>query len=317
MLQQTRTETVIPYFERFITSVPDVQSLSEISDEALMKLWEGLGYYSRARNLKKAAILIMNQYQGVIPTCRDNLIKLPGIGDYSSGSIASIVYQEKTPAIDGNVLRVISRIFENFGNIMASWVKTEITSNVRDLLPDERIGDFNQALMELGASVCLGNGYPLCTKCPLSDLCLTHQHHHELQIPLKTRKKPVRVEKRTVFILEYRSRIAIVKRPEKGMLSGLWEFPSVSCHVSEEEAKAFLSERRIQSETIRKLPASEFQFTHLCWEMIGYFVHVTDNADNGLVWVTEEELKQYAIPIAYHTYKEQLKTAYKKQETIL
>lgn len=315
MLQQTRTETVRPYFDRFMATVPDVRSLAEISDEALMKLWEGLGYYSRARNLKKAAILIMDQYQGVIPSSKEELIKLPGIGDYTSGSIASIAYQKKTPAVDGNVFRVISRIFENDGDIMASKVKAEITSTVCDLLPNERIGDFNQALMELGASVCIGNGNPLCLKCPLSDLCLAHQDHHELQLPYKTRKKAVRVEMRTVFILEYHSRFAIIKRPNRGLLSGLWEFPSVSGHIPEEEVKTFLSERLIQSGAISGLPASEFQFTHLCWKMTGYLVQVADTADFSLVWVTGEELQNYAIPNAYRTYKDLL-TAYQKQETV-
>lgn len=282
MLQQTRVDTVKPYFERFIAELPTIGDLAGVQEHKLLKLWEGLGYYSRARNLKKAASKVMTDYHGRLPSSADELIKLPGIGPYSAGAIASIAFGNKAPAIDGNVLRVIARITANLGDITQTETKEEIGELVQKLLPDERIGDFNQALMELGATVCLPNGVPRCEICPVNTLCAAYSENITDQVPVKAKKKARRIEHKTVFIIRCNQKIAVGKRPDDGLLQGLWEFPNVGGSLTPGECEAVMRGWGIAVSGLEPLQKSKHIFTHVEWHMTGYLIHAEYCKSAGL-----------------------------------
>jgi A/G-specific adenine glycosylase len=304
MLQQTRVDTVKPYFERFMKAVPTIQELVDISEDRLLKLWEGLGYYSRARNLKKAAAAIMQEFEGQIPSDIQSLKSLPGIGPYTSGAIASIAFGVKAPAIDGNVLRVMARITANKGDIASPRIKKEIEDLVNQILPVERTGDFNQALMELGATVCLPNGSPKCAECPVQAICKGHLQDIAVELPVKAKKKDRRIEQKTIFVIAYKGNIAIRQRAKEGLLSSLWEFPNVEGHLTYEESEARLKEWGITSCEIMPMETSKHIFTHLEWHMIGYFILVQSIQEyDNFIWAAGEEIKkQYSIPTAFKAY---------------
>lgn len=304
MLQQTRVEAVKPYFERFMEAVPSIEHLADISEDQLLKLWEGLGYYSRAKNLKKAAAVVMQDFGGELPADISSLQALPGIGPYTSGAIASIAFGIKTPAVDGNVLRVIARVTANEGDISDRITKKQIEELVYKMLPENRAGDFNQALMELGATVCSPNGAPKCSSCPVQALCIGHEQGIADKLPKKAKKKERRIELKTVFVIAYNGEIAIRQRPADGLLSSLWEFPNEEEHLSPEESKRRLLEWGVVPDNISPLGASKHIFTHLEWHMIGYSVtaqHVLDSEQ--FVWASWEEIKKhYSIPTALKAY---------------
>ncbi len=306
MLQQTRVEAVKPYYERFLCALPDVASLASVPEDQLMKLWEGLGYYNRARNLQKAAQKIMNELDGQIPASFETLATLPGIGAYTAGAIASIAFGISVPAVDGNVLRVISRILASRQDITAQKVKQELSADLSLILPPKRVGDFNQALMELGAIVCLPNGEPLCANCPLNALCLAHRNRLTSEIPVKAAKKKRRVENRTVFVILSKNKAALQKREQKGLLSGLWEFPNTIGHLSMQEATQFLHGCGIDPIRVTQLPESKHIFTHVEWHMTAYLV-LSESSSEQFTWCAHDDLTQeYALPSALKAY---LKTA--------
>lgn len=226
MLQQTRIEAVKKYYTRFMKELPTIQHLAKVSDEKLLKLWEGLGYYNRAKNLKKAAIQIEENYKGKMPTSYAELLNLSGIGEYTAGAIASISYQEKVPAVDGNVLRVVSRVLASKDDVLSSETKKRITKKLLEIMPDES-GDFNEGLMELGEKICLPNTIPLCEKCPIQQFCIANKENLTNEIPVRIKKQKRKIEKRTVFIVKYKDEIAIRKREKTGILANLYEFPNV------------------------------------------------------------------------------------------
>ena len=226
MLQQTRIEAVKKYYTRFMKELPTIQDLAVVPEEKLLKLWEGLGYYSRARNLKKAAIQIEQEYEGKMPTNYADLLKLAGIGEYTAGAIASISYKEKVPAVDGNVLRVVSRVLASKDDVLLPETKRKITKALFEIMPSEP-GDFNEGLMELGEKICLPNTVPLCDKCPIQEFCRAHKENLTKEIPVRIKKQKRKIEKRTVFILEYQNHMAIRKREKTGILANLYEFPNV------------------------------------------------------------------------------------------
>ena len=226
MLQQTRIEAVKKYYTRFMEELPTIQDLAIVPEEKLLKLWEGLGYYSRARNLKKAAIQIEQEYEGKMPTNYADLLKLAGIGEYTAGAIASISYKEKVPAVDGNVLRVVSRVLASKDDVLLPETKRKITKALLEIMPDEP-GDFNEGLMELGEKICLPNTVPLCDKCPIQEFCRAYKENLTKEIPVRIKKQKRKKEKRTVFILEYQNHMAIRKREKTGILANLYEFPNV------------------------------------------------------------------------------------------
>ncbi len=294
MLQQTRVDPVIPYYLRFMEHLPDVESLAKIPEDQLMKLWEGLGYYSRARNLQKAAKTIVKQK--CFPSDFEGWRALSGIGDYTAGAICSIALGLPTPAVDGNVLRVLSRIIGSYEDIASAAVKKRFTEDLQKIYPLDHTSEFTQSLMELGAIVCLPNGAPLCDKCPLKSQCVAYQKGLIDEIPVKTAKKKRKIEKKTVFLFRFGDKIALNRRPAKGLLANLWEFPNQPEHIKLEDLNAF------NSKNIKALPASTHIFTHVEWQMIAYEITL----DEPLVdyeWVTiDEALHQKAIPSAFRCY---------------
>lgn len=307
MLQQTRVEAVKPYFDRFMEALPTVVDLAQVEEDTLMKLWEGLGYYNRARNLKRAAIQVVDAHGSVLPCEYDQLIELPGIGEYTAGAIGSVSYGLPVPAVDGNVLRVITRLTGNYEDILKVSTKKDITKQVQQVLPLDRVGDFNQALMELGAVVCIPNGKPRCEECPWDTKCLAYKNDLTAQIPVKTPKKPRRIEQKTVFILKCQDKIAVHKRENEGLLAKLWEFPNVLGKLDSKEVKEQLSKWNLVSRHIETTNNSKHIFTHIEWHMCGYMIEVEEEGGEDFVWVSKEAIDtQYAIPTAFSLFTTQV-----------
>ncbi len=306
MLQQTRVETVKAYFERFTTELPSIEALANAQEEQLLKLWEGLGYYSRVRNLHKAACVVMQSYGGSLPENPEELLLLPGIGAYTAGAIASIAYGKPVPAVDGNVLRVITRVTASYENVSETAVKKEIANRLKQIYPAEHAGDFTQSLMELGAIVCLPNSPPKCEVCPLHALCAAHVQGITAELPVKAAKKQRKIEERTVFLITCCDKAAIDQRPVKGLLAGLWEFPSVSGTLSPQEAEKLLKTWGITSLKIEPLPAAKHIFTHIEWQMTGYCVTVAQTVETGgFTWAQRRELiEKYTLPSAFKSFLE-------------
>lgn len=311
MLQQTRVEAVKPYYDRFMEALPDIAHLAGAGEEELLKLWEGLGYYNRVRNLKKAACRIMEDYGGEMPAEYDELMKLPGIGSYTAGAVSSIAYGRRVPAVDGNVLRVLARLKGDGRDISQPSVRVQVEKELLRDMPGERPGDFNQALMELGAVVCIPSGMPYCGRCPWEKLCAAHMEGRELEFPVKTPKKPRVVEEKTVLIIKDETRTALVKRPERGLLAGMYEFPCLEGHPSDREVLDYLKEEGLSVLKIEQLPASKHIFTHKEWHMTGYAVRVDELAEKkhkaGMIFAEPSQIRdQYPIPSAYRVYRDGL-----------
>lgn len=312
MLQQTRVEAVRPYFERFMAELPDFRALAEVPEDRLLKLWEGLGYYNRARNLKKAAEEVMERHGGSMPRLPAELLSLPGIGSYTAGAVASIAFGQPVPAVDGNVLRVMARYCEDGRDILNAGVRKSVEERLLRIIPRDRPGDFNQALMELGAMVCLPNGAPYCGECPLASDCLANIHGSQAEYPVKSAKKKRRVEQRTVLVIRDGQRAALCRRPDKGLLAGMYEPPSLDGHLTREEVLAFLEQKGIHALRIRELPSARHIFTHKEWHMIGYAVMVDElephtGGREGFLFVGSEGMQEkYPIPSAYAAYMEYL-----------
>lgn len=302
MLQQTRIEAVKSYYARFMQKLPNVHLLATIEEEKLLKLWEGLGYYNRARNLQKAAREIEEKYQGSMPTNYNELITLPGIGEYTAGAIASISFNEKVPAVDGNVLRVISRIIASNKNILLPQTKSEITELLKKIIPKEA-GNFNEALMELGELICLPNGEPECNKCPVQKYCRAYKEQLTNVIPVREKKIKRKKEEKTVFLLTTpNGNIAIQKREENGVLKGMYEFPNIENLYQEKEVFQLLKHWNLNVESIYFLGEYKHIFTHIDWKMYGYEVKVKEQ-NKQFLWVPKEELEtKYAIPTAFKQF---------------
>lgn len=288
MLQQTRVEAVKSYYARFMKELPTVESLAGVSEEKLFKLWEGLGYYSRARNLQKAAKLIVEM--GKFPDTLEEIAKLPGVGPYTAGAIASIAFGLPTPAVDGNVLRVLSRIKGH--NYDAKTASAEL----KDLYPPGRASDFTQSLMELGACVCLPNGKPLCGICPVAHECIALRDDRIDELPEKPEKKPRKIEEKNILVLEFNGTFALLKRPAKGLLAKLWSFPEIPG-----DFKPVLEQKGYAVETVTRKGSAKHIFTHIEWKMKIFHVLLKEIPEqNEFVWVSREELiEHYAIPAAY------------------
>lgn len=314
MLQQTRVEAVKGYFDRFVTALPDIAALSNADEERLLKLWEGLGYYSRVRNLKKAAELIMREYNGELPADYDKLLALPGIGSYTAGAIASIAFGIPVPVIDGNVLRVTKRIAGSFDDISKDGVKKELWQDLYNIIPKEQPGAFNQALMELGAVICLPNGKPLCEQCPVMHLCRAFHEDLIAELPVKPAKKERRIEERTILLIEYQEKYAIRKRPDTGLLAKLWELPGLPGNLSPKELTGFLKELGVSDLEIKPMGKAKHIFSHVEWHMLGYHIKLKEESHReelrSLIgrWANREEINEtYSIPNAFSAYTAILK----------
>lgn len=309
MLQQTRVEAVKPYFERFINVLPTIQALAECPEEQLLKLWEGLGYYNRVRNMQKAAQTVMEEYGGKLPADYEELLKLKGIGHYTAGAIASIAYGIPVPAVDGNVLRVIMRLTGDDSDIMKQSVKTKVENALLPVMPQDAAGAFNQALMELGATVCVPNGAPNCEACPWQSFCLACKNGSFDRLPVKSKAKPRKIEARTVLLIRDGENVVLNKRPQKGLLAGLYEFPNVLGKLTREEALRQVRQMGLHPLHIKELENAVHIFSHVEWHMAGYMIQVdslTRNESDLLFAEIEEAEEKYAIPSAFAAYTRQL-----------
>ena len=321
MLQQTRVEAVKPYFDRFMKAFPTLSSLADAEEETVLKLWEGLGYYSRVRNIHKAAKIVKENRGGQLPASFEALRSLPGIGEYTAGAISSIAFQIPVPCVDGNVLRVVTRITAESAEITSAATKRLLTGWVSEIIPNDRPGDFNQAMMELGATICLPNGLPKCETCPVAFLCTAYHQNRMTEFPVKNMKPPRKIEKKTILILLNIDRVALRKRPESGLLSGLWEFPNFSGELTEHEVHNILSKWNLYPHSILKLKKSKHIFSHIEWEMTGYLavinniernknnpflVNETDDSYSALSniqWIDSALLRdQLTLPTAFKPY---------------
>ncbi|MGN1016296.1 MAG: A/G-specific adenine glycosylase [Faecousia sp.] len=305
MLQQTRVEAVKGYYARFLDALPGVEDLASCDDDRLHKLWEGLGYYSRVRNLKKAAQLLMEQYDGTFPRDYQAIRNLPGIGDYTAGAICSIAFDLPTPAVDGNVLRLAARLTDDHRSVDTPEMKREVRDTLATVYP-ARAGDFTQALMELGATLCGPNRPPECGVCPALTLCLGYRNKTAPTLPIRSPKREKRHEDRTVFILSCSGAYALEKRPARGLLAGLWQFPNVSGFLSTEEAIQTLSQMGLQPREPRMELSRKHIFTHIQWDMKGIYIEVAAPG-GGFVWLTREQIRtQAALPTAFRQFFEEL-----------
>ncbi len=313
MLQQTRVEAVRPYYERFLRVLPDIAHLTQVTEDELLKLWEGLGYYNRARNLKKAAVMIQETYGGEMPGQYEELLKLPGIGSYTAGAIASIAFGQPVPAVDGNVLRILARVSADDRDIMDQKVRKNVEERLRNIMPT-RAGDFNQALMELGAVVCIPNGMPKCEKCPWESMCRVKAEGTILEYPKKTPKKARTIEEKTILVIQDENQTALRKRPKKGLLAGMYEFPSLQGYQEEEEVLSYLNDLGYKVIHIRRLEDSKHIFTHREWRMIGYAIRVDElerpsnsGSETFLFAERGETEEKYPIPSAFSAYAKYLR----------
>ena len=312
MLQQTRAETVKPYFHRFMATLPTVEALANADEPTLLKLWEGLGYYSRVRNLQKAARAVMECHGGVIPADFDALLKLPGVGRYTAGAVASIAFEIPVPAVDGNVLRVLARLTGDDTDILSPAAKKTAEATLAPIVPTPGAGDFTQSLIELGALVCTP-GEPKCSDCPLHLLCEAKRTGRERDLPVRLAKTKRRVEDRTVLVISATDtdknaavrQIALRKRPAEGLLGGLYEFPCMEGHATPEEVGKHLATLGLSVTAITPLSPAKHLFSHVEWRMVGYAVEVEASAPaEDWFWVNTAALDDtYAIPSAYAAYR--------------
>ena len=305
MLQQTRVEAVKGYYARFLDALPTVETLANADDELLHKLWEGLGYYSRVRNLKKAARVIVDKHDGVFPENYEDILALPGIGKYTAGAICSIAFDQPTPAVDGNVLRVVSRLTMDDTPIDQPAYQADIRQRLAEIYPHQA-GMFTQALMELGATVCGPNWTPRCGECPCREFCRASLSGTAEQYPIKTPKKQRRIEERTVFILSCDGKFALQKRPKTGLLAGLWQFPNCEEKLEFSAALAQVERMGLIPREIYRQVERKHIFTHIQWEMRGIYLEVS-SLDGDFEWFTAEQINgEIALPTAFRQFWEEI-----------
>lgn len=336
MLQQTRVEAVREYYKRFLIALPDVQSLADASEDVYLKLWEGLGYYSRVRNLHKAAQMVVEEYGGELPQSAEELIKLPGIGRYTASAIASIAFGQKIPAVDGNLLRIFARLEAYKEIIKTPAALKEASLYYASLMPDapdaqglfastnieqelsgNSRGDFNQALMDLGTAVCLPGTKPSCEKCPLTAFCRIHTQEpgREMTLPVVPAHKERKVEPLTVFVIRNGEKTAVRKRPSKGLLAGLYEFPNAKGSLTQDEAIKWLKKHGVHPLKITKIDSAVHIFTHKEWHMSGYEVMIDpfETDKSSFLMADPEEIRdQYCIPSAFDAYLQRIDPSYRR-----
>ena len=302
MLQQTRIEAVIPYYQRFINNLPTIHDLACIKEDKLLKLCEGLGYYSRAKNLKKAAQIIESEYQGIFPKNYEEILKLPGIGEYTASAIASICFNQKEVTIDGNVLRVYTRFFNDNSNIDDVKVKKEIRKHLMNLIPNDA-GNFNQGMMELGETICLPKGLPKCQECPLNQACLAYKKNTYQTLPQKKKKIVKKEEEYTILIYQYQNKYALYQRKKESLLQNLWSFPQLEGNITKKELVSYLEKNQISYSNIEEEINYTHIFTHKKWKMKSYKVVLKDINNLPYPFYSKEEIqKHHALASAYKPF---------------
>lgn len=305
MLQQTRIEAALPYYTRFVGMVPDMAALAAVSEESLLKLWEGLGYYSRARNLQKAARVIMDRYEGKIPADYERLLTLPGVGPYTAGAIASIAFNIPAPAVDGNVMRVLARLTGDKTDVLSTEGKKRFTELAWDLISEQQPGRFNQALMELGETVCVPGGAPRCTVCPLRTECVAYNSETVSELPVRIKKTKRRIEERCVLFIKTASAkptVLLHRREDSGLLAGLWELPNT---VSKDPLDALDPSLRSLCRYVGVLPKSKHLFSHIEWRMTGYLYQMECpyTLPQGYAMADLIDIQErYPLPSAFRAY---------------
>lgn len=304
MLQQTRVEAVKDYYDRFLLEIPDIEALAKVSEDKLLKLWEGLGYYNRVRNMQKAAIEVMEKHCGVFPVDYEKVLALPGIGEYTAGAICSICFDMPTPAVDGNVLRVMTRLSDCYDNIDDIKTKKKARERLIPLYTQGDCGELTQALMELGAMICVPNGAPGCIKCPLQSYCLAYARNTYHDLPVRKAKKKRRVEKKTVFILHDGEQYGIHKRDNRGLLANMWEFYHAEGVMNAAEAVRFIAKQGFEPVLLEKEIQYTHIFSHVEWRMTAYYIACRRHKEE-LTWVDKKELETgYALPAAFKFFLE-------------
>ncbi|MCB6994001.1 A/G-specific adenine glycosylase [bacterium 210820-DFI.6.37] len=302
MLQQTRVAAVKEYYIRFLKELPDIRALAEVEEGKLLKLWEGLGYYNRARNLRKAAKKIVCENNGVFPSEYSEILTLPGIGEYTAGAVASVCFDEAVAAVDGNVLRILSRITESYDDILKASTKKQAKRRLEAVYPKEDCGDFTQSLMELGATVCGPSGKPKCQSCPVEDICVAHAKGIETSLPVKITKKNRRVEERTVFVLRRGDKVAARKRETEGLLAGMWEFPNVLGKLTAEEALETADRWGCGPALLEREIFRKHIFSHVQWDMTCFYIQCLKETEQ-LEWVSGKALSErMALPTAFRQF---------------
>lgn len=305
MLQQTRIEAVLSYYKRFMAQLPTISSLAKVDEDKLLKLWEGLGYYNRARNLKKAAVIIMEEYGGVFPTTYSEIIKLPGIGEYTASAISSICFGEKQVTVDGNVMRVFTRFYNDSSNVSKDSTKKNIRDFLLSVAPDDA-GDFNEGFMELGEVICIPNGIPRCSICPLREECQSNKNANYFLFPVKDEKKMKEEVEMTVIIPIWNNQTIVRKRKNPGLLHNLYEFPNVLGSKSIFEIKDLSSEFGKVFD-IQKSITYTHVFTHRKWKMQAYFVFLESVNCRSLFHSISDIEEKFALPTAFSPFLYQLK----------
>lgn len=307
MLQQTQVDTVRAYYERFIQRFPTLPELAKAEEEEVLKLWEGLGYYSRGRNLHQAAIEILQRYHGELPRSKEDLLALPGIGEYTSKAIRAIAFHEKEIAVDGNLMRVYARLVEqkepNLEKMKGFCNDFFLTKLVK-----EDPSEFNQALMDLGEMVCLPKAEPRCDECPFVSFCQAHLHQTTTLYPPGKKSKAKRVEEWTLFLFSCQGKIALIKRPNEGLLASLYAFPSLPGKLGKEDLVAAFKNWGIEADNVLPLPEKEHVFSHLIWQMKAYRIPLEEMPKvPEWIWVTPAKLTtDYPMPSAYAYYKKEI-----------
>lgn len=306
MLQQTRVDTVIPYFQRFLDRFPTLEDLAEAHEDEVLKLWEGLGYYSRARNLHAGVKEVSATYGGLVPDSPEEISKIKGVGPYTAGAILSIAYGKPEPAVDGNVMRVLSRLLLIEEDIQKAKTRKQFETIIRSLIAKENPSYFNQALMELGALICTPKS-PKCDQCPVKSHCKAQEKGVQSHLPVKGKAKPPRPVQLSVAFIMKEDRFFIRKRPEQGLLAGLWELPSQE--GSQEDLKHHLrDEHGIDLTEGAFLFHHQHTFSHLQWQMDVYSYRVEDDKEGKQGgWIGWDELDRYTFPVSYQKIFNQIK----------
>ena len=301
MLQQTRVETVKGYFERFMACLPDVAALARSNEDLCLKLWEGLGYYSRVRNLRKAAMEIVKKHRGEIPCEVSDLKRLPGIGEYTASAIAAIAFHAKEVAVDGNLVRIYARLFARPLDPGSPKDRRLVALGFAEQM-DIDPAIFNETLMDIGQLQCLPNGKPLCSTCPLRGFCIAHQREEEQKYPLAKKKTKRKTEERTILILTKQNRVYLEKRPEEGLLSSLYQPMNLLGRWKEEGIRDYLEKKGYVLGSFENLGGAKHIFSHVEWHMTGWKIEVLASPKDALFVTQYEKETEYSVPSAFNAF---------------